>query len=421
MSVRAVRAQDQGPQREGRTREGLRKGTRGAVYVEFLICFMPVWVMMLGMIQIALVYTAHLVVQHAATTAVRAAVVVIPEDPQRYSGATAYNVIDGGNTSGPSPVTRFLDFLSRIGSALSSFGFGGDGGSGGTGQGAVGQTYPRRNARYDDIWQAAAMPLMAIAPQPAAIWPQAFGRHPAIVAALGSGTNDILDNPAARAAVGALVYNKAALSVTFPSAPGASSFVAQWPNPHDPTQAPMVYTRVTYLFHCAVPIAAQIMCYDPIDLTLGIPYSTIRDEFRRIGSSPSVEAIAQAIQNINTAQDRLRRNQPGVDELSIAPWWGFLSFTSFTGSRYVIIRSEAGMPLQVGYDPPAAAPAPPPPPPPPPSPPPPHTIRGCCSSHGGAASCDGAPNGTVVCSDGWRSGCSCDGTEWSFTRRPGSH
>jgi hypothetical protein len=54
--------------RNTRTPDTLRRNTSGAVYVEFLVAFIPFFVMVLGMIQEALMYSAHLVVQHAAAS-----------------------------------------------------------------------------------------------------------------------------------------------------------------------------------------------------------------------------------------------------------------------------------------------------------------------------------------------------------------
>ena len=62
--------------------------TRGAVYVEFLIAFLPLFSFFLCLVQLAMLQTANLVVKHAAVVATRAAVVILPDDPSRYSGAT---------------------------------------------------------------------------------------------------------------------------------------------------------------------------------------------------------------------------------------------------------------------------------------------------------------------------------------------
>jgi hypothetical protein len=57
---------------------------RGAVYVEFLMAFVPLFTLFLGIAQLVLLYGAQLVVDHAATRAVRAAVVVLDDDPRYY-------------------------------------------------------------------------------------------------------------------------------------------------------------------------------------------------------------------------------------------------------------------------------------------------------------------------------------------------
>lgn len=57
---------------------------RGAVYVEFIIAFMPIFVLFLAICQLSLLVVARLVVSHAAVTAARAAVVVLEDDPKYY-------------------------------------------------------------------------------------------------------------------------------------------------------------------------------------------------------------------------------------------------------------------------------------------------------------------------------------------------
>jgi hypothetical protein len=67
---------------------GLRNSTSGAVYVEFLIAFLPLFIFFLSLCQLAYVQAAHIVVQHAAVMATRGAAVVLPDDPQFYDGET---------------------------------------------------------------------------------------------------------------------------------------------------------------------------------------------------------------------------------------------------------------------------------------------------------------------------------------------
>lgn len=60
---------------------------RGAIYVEFLIAFMPVFVMFLGLVQLADLHQASVIVGHSAIMAARSAVVVLHDDPQYYGNA----------------------------------------------------------------------------------------------------------------------------------------------------------------------------------------------------------------------------------------------------------------------------------------------------------------------------------------------
>ncbi|MET0342868.1 MAG: polymorphic toxin-type HINT domain-containing protein [Polyangiales bacterium] len=57
---------------------------RGVVYAETLVAFLPVFSFFLATLQLADLSVAQLVVQHASTTAVRAAAVVLPDDGSYY-------------------------------------------------------------------------------------------------------------------------------------------------------------------------------------------------------------------------------------------------------------------------------------------------------------------------------------------------
>lgn len=71
-----------------------RRGNTGAVYVEFLIVFLPLFVLFMSLVQLAFVSVANLVTKHAAVTACRAAIVVLPDDPAFY-GNVPVNKVDG--------------------------------------------------------------------------------------------------------------------------------------------------------------------------------------------------------------------------------------------------------------------------------------------------------------------------------------
>jgi hypothetical protein len=60
----------------------------GAVYVEFLVAFMPLLVLFLCIAQLADLYSGQLVVKHAAYRTARAGAVVFPDDPANYNAVS---------------------------------------------------------------------------------------------------------------------------------------------------------------------------------------------------------------------------------------------------------------------------------------------------------------------------------------------
>lgn len=75
-----------------------RRGTRGAVYIEFLIAFLPLLTFFLCIWQVSILYTTKLFVDHAAFSGARAAAVVIAENSNRVNdsdGPASVNVLTG--------------------------------------------------------------------------------------------------------------------------------------------------------------------------------------------------------------------------------------------------------------------------------------------------------------------------------------
>jgi hypothetical protein len=70
----------------GRVVRSVAGRSGGAVYVEFLIAFLPLLVLFECLLQLAALEVARLATQHAATCGARAAAVVLPDDPGQYSG-----------------------------------------------------------------------------------------------------------------------------------------------------------------------------------------------------------------------------------------------------------------------------------------------------------------------------------------------
>lgn len=201
-----------------RAARAIRTDVRGAVYVEFLLVFLPVFLLFLAIVQLGFVYAARLVVQHAANRAVRAAVVIIDDDPARYGGEPRGRL----RLTGSHPARSFGQAYFR--------GIGYPGGSGDTMGGP----------RFLDIRAAAALPLLAVAPSSASL-----SGPESVRSAIG--------RPGGRVAGGS-VYNPSALAVVFPTEPGADTFTNRF------GKDDLVTVRVTYLFHCATPLVSRLMC-----------------------------------------------------------------------------------------------------------------------------------------------------------------
>jgi len=289
----------------------LLEDTGGATYVEFLIAFLPVFIMFLGMIQAALMYSANLVVTHAANRAVRAAVVVLPDDPDEYGGERVNDLADG--SSGGGGDRAFLDFLSGRGIA-------------GAVGGAFGGSSSSDSERLSAIRTAGSRPLLAVSPS----YDQVMADEN-ILRAVGG-------NPAMRAAYGTAYYNRFAVAVTFPERPGSDRFKERFGPNEDIT------VRVTYLFHCGVPIAKRWMCDDYLSLNSRLAlFQTSELGMRVAAGDASASDISAMRARIEHARDRLRRAQAGLDELDQAESPSLGYFTYLTGARFSVLRAEATM------------------------------------------------------------------------------
>jgi hypothetical protein len=74
----------------------LRGNVRGAVFVEFLIAFLPVYVFFLCVVQLGLLFSVRLVTEHAAVNGARALAVVGGDEPKRYSNEKINQLLQGG-------------------------------------------------------------------------------------------------------------------------------------------------------------------------------------------------------------------------------------------------------------------------------------------------------------------------------------
>jgi len=302
-----------------------RKNTDGAVYVEFLIVFIPFFIMVLGMMQIALMYAAHLAVQHAAASAVRAAIVVFPDCEARYDGAAQNDVNGGGRGEDPASM---LASVFGAGGGASFPGLGGGSGGGGGG------------ARLDTIRFAANLPLVAASPSLQELEGDASPARQNLLGAIGGTTS-----PAVRLALGALGYNNIAVAINFPNMPNSASATFQT---RLAARAPLT-ARVTYLFHCGVPIVSAMACDDAISVFSGVPYRQVAQLARSLsaGHIRESEGLETARREAST---RLRRADYNLlaRELDATAAGAGLSAAFLTLSRgnYSIMRAEATLPLQ---------------------------------------------------------------------------
>ena len=183
---------------------------QGAVYVEFLIVIMPFLTLFLGLTQLGLIFAADLLVEHAASTAARAAIVILPDDDKNASYANIPVNTVGSAGSG----------LSRYGSAPAG-------------------------GRLDEIKKAARLTLSPVSPSIDSL-------------TSGSVASAIGDNIALSFMAGFLGWTRYAVAVTFPDGNGGYKTTF---GPKEP-----VTVRVTYLYKCSIPLAKNLMCSSFISL-----------------------------------------------------------------------------------------------------------------------------------------------------------
>lgn len=193
-------------------RAGLLRDAGGAAYVEFLVAFVPLFVLFLGVVQVSLLFSADLVVKHAAYRATRAAVVVLDDDPRHYRGEER-NALGGAPVSPADVVHR----LSRGGIGVES----------GEIPLAVRTTAPP--SRRASVELAAALVLLPLAAQE---------RERSVAGAIGSdGLVRSVEDTLSR------------LEVAFVERPSARYRAAE-----------PIRVRVRYRFACRVPVVRNLVC-----------------------------------------------------------------------------------------------------------------------------------------------------------------
>ena len=201
-----------------------RSRERGAIYIEVLMALLPVLLTFFGVVQLALFKIGALVVQHAATRAVRAAVVMLHDEPKYYAGA-ARGDLTGGSSVDSGGLTGFMGKFNQAYTKIQ------------------GKEEPNGGARLNRIRAAAYHPLAVLAP------PLTFERT--LQQELGG-------SPWTRIAFGAEVFGLGAAAVTLRSSSGEvqTEFGV----------SDAVTVRVAFLMPCGVPLVSSLMCSRALDL-----------------------------------------------------------------------------------------------------------------------------------------------------------
>ena len=277
---------------------GLGRDERGAVYVEFLLAFLPIFLMFLAICQVAFLVAGRIVVNHAALAGARSAIVVLEDDPRYYADAERGWVSDKPRAqAGGGPLSSLADLL-----------------SGPTGTPTAASPSPaskgsrQQGLRMQAIRRAVSQPLTAIAPTAATL--------------LGAGSASLrasLDRDEKAARAFSNVYVAAAAAVSVHDGEGREELAAEPIGPNAP-----VTVRVTFVQLCGVPAVRGLICR-PLSSLLDAPA-------RKNDGKPEPQA---------TLRERLA--------LSGMPGW--LETAASAGARFVVFEAQVTLPNQgAAYD-----------------------------------------------------------------------
>jgi hypothetical protein len=249
----------------------------------------------LGTCQLALTSAAQLVVQHAANSAARSAIVILEDHPKNFGGAPRSVVAHGANTRSNLQET----FMQRVNVNGLSVAFG-------PGKSGIG-------GRLDAIRLAAYVPLAILAPERTD--PAGADTKDSVARALRTGT--------AAGLASAIRYNRAAAIVTL-HAGGESDQVPQ----DEFERTASITVRVTYLYRCSIPIVRALACKALLDLRGTKPEKGNGFVFRLPGDSRTNEQ-----KRLGRILD-LAEDPKGLDPLEAE------------GARFVVIQAETTLPNQ---------------------------------------------------------------------------
>jgi hypothetical protein len=283
------------------------RSERGAVYVETMLCLVPLLTLFFGVVQLAFVASARLIVRHAAAQGARAAIVLLEDAPKHFNEKPSRGDLLQGDSA--SVASGLRTALSRVAAP------GADSDAG----------EPQGGARLQAIREAVYVPLAVLAPS-----------SDFLLSNGGSLSTAIGSSPLLRFASGELIYSRGAAAVTLRAAPGSDE-VLDHVGAHDD-----VTVHVTYLFHCGVPLASFLLCNPLWDLA---GYGAALAELSKIDPSKPLEA-AQALQKLRQDFPAADEYQRIADDLARAESPALLLPYLLTGGRFLVIEAEATLPNQ---------------------------------------------------------------------------
>lgn len=279
----------------------IRNAQRGTVYVEFLLVFPPLFMLFLVILQWSILSVASLGVRHAASSAVRSAIVVLPDDPIAYKNAPKLFVPVTSKCS-EGVAGKLNKLLGRV-----------------TGQsGAVPEKGECTGGpRMAAIRFAAVSRMIPFAPNAGSILPASI-----------AGAFETLGSAGWLA--GAALYSYGATSVNFPEAPGSPTMLSNFGGSLRLPEDGQLTVRVNYLAHCGIPLARLLMCESSHKLGFGVDTSSLPDD---------LESAQQALKE---RKDR----SPAIDQLargvgSTALLTGLL----LSGERFMVLHADATLPM----------------------------------------------------------------------------
>jgi hypothetical protein len=308
-------------------RKHQRNGERGAVFVEFLIAFIPMFIFFLGITQLAFMYAARGILQFAASKAVRAAIVT-EEKPLR----DCKNGKDG---------ERSTDSAGGANGLQNPFGKEGASNAGGN------QEDTSESVILNKARAGAYLPLAVLAP-PSFAYPLVGEGLDSIAGGLGPHTTQF--------ALGYALYNRGNSAITLLD--GAGKVIDPPPKKFDKPQP--VTVHISYLYYCMVPIASRIMCNPIYDLG-GVLHAVdaLGDSAEKLKDAMSVQQIiADQGSAINGAIDDLKAGvghlQDGIerskyiynDLIKYGQTPALLAVWLASSARFVYMEGKATLPYQ---------------------------------------------------------------------------